>query len=70
MQQWEYREMFADFRKVVQVNHQPTKKPEPTILDYLNQAGREGWEVIAVTSFGAGGEYKTYILKRPLTTEG
>jgi hypothetical protein len=65
---WEYREVtFREFRgwrpRFVDGRERWDWKEAPTMLDYLRQAGDEGWELVSV---GAEHHYqKTAYLKRP-----
>lgn len=66
--QWEYREVvFREFRgwrpRYVDGRERWDWKDAPTILEYLRQAGEEGWELVSV---GEVHNYqKTAYFKRP-----
>jgi len=76
MQKWEYTTLQVLEDKVVQVNSQQVGKGNivsgvqgPSLHEYLNQMGREGWEAIAmsVTTSGGSAQISTnicIILKR------
>ena len=69
MQHWEYK-MVDSYggREVTGIDHEKVnQKPLPKVLDYLNQLGREGWEVVGFASHSGVNEY---VLKRPLLYEG
>jgi hypothetical protein len=69
MQQWEYKLVAttSDNGRVVAVDSELLeRKPRLRPIDYLNQLGREGWEVVG---FSDGHSNKEYVLKRPLAAE-
>jgi hypothetical protein len=52
--EWEYREViFRDYRgwrvRYVNGREQANWKQGPTLLAYLEQAGREGWELVSIS---------------------
>lgn len=65
MQQWEYKLVLSDGGLEITVvdNKELKEKPLPRTFTYLNQLGREGWEVVG---FSAHGNTRDYVLKRPL----
>ena len=71
MQHWEFKLVNTLTNKggleIVSVDHKELNgNPLPKTLDYLNQLGREGWEIVGTSTTN----YVTqYILKRPLPTE-
>ena len=71
MQQWEYRLVSTKTNQnglvVISVDLKELNETTlPKTLDYLNQLGREGWEIIGTATT----LYMTqYILKRPLPVE-
>lgn len=64
MQQWEYMMVYTDGTEVVAVNQEKLRKPFLKSIEYFNQLGREGWELVAVMNVS------TAVFKRPLTAEG
>lgn len=64
MQQWEYMMVHTDGTEVVAVNQEKLRKPFLKSIEYFNQLGREGWELVAVMNVS------TAVFKRPLTAEG
>ena len=69
MQQWEYLFVAAKASYVYAVNGDG-KSTNPFTWDFLNQKGREGWELVATTSKQtADWHYSEFILKRPLVAE-
>lgn len=66
--QWEYREViFRDYRgwRAREVNgvEQGDWKRSPTIVEYLEQAGREGWELVSMGD--RHNNHKEAYFKRP-----
>ncbi len=63
MQRWEYMVVEADFMRV-----QYTDTQILPLQDYLNLAGKEGWEVVimASTTFYKDTDNWYLILKRPI----
>lgn len=52
--EWEYREViFRDYRgwraRIVNGRELGDWKSSPTIVEYLEQAGREGWELVSMS---------------------
>ena len=68
MQQWEYLIVIAvgAVYNVAMVNGEITKKPQPTVWDYLNQMGKEGWEVVTTASTDQYNLNHVFTLKRSL----
>lgn len=71
MQQWEY--MFVKGSGsitgfIAEVNRKRWTD-DITIMDFLHQKGREGWELI-FTDVGINKTWPYFILKRPLAAEG
>ena len=64
MQQWEYMMVHTERTEVVAVNQEKLRKPFLKSIEYFNQLGREGWELVAVM------HVSTAVFKRPLTAEG
>lgn len=67
MQKWEYKLVVTSGgREVVSVDLKELAKPLPITIDYLNQLGQGGWELVG--AFGGPG-WINYSLKRPLPHE-
>lgn len=68
--EWEYREVvFRDYRgwraRVVNGVELGDWKTSPTIVEYLEQAGREGWELVSMGE--RHNNHKEAYFKRPVT---
>jgi len=67
MQKWEYLYTVNNFdkygKKVYRENGQELEGTF-SVYDYINQKGKEGWEII---SFSRSEAYETIVMKRPLT---
>jgi len=68
LQEWEYREVvFRDYRgwraRVVNGIELGDWKNAPTIIEYLEQAGREGWELVSMSD--RHNNHKEAYFKRP-----
>lgn len=66
--EWEYREViFRDYRgwraRVVNGVELRDWKNSPTIVEYLEQAGREGWELVSMSD--RHNNHKEAYFKRP-----
>ena len=77
MQKWEYLYIVADEFHVFRVNMEVLYKTEPSglfssgerygIPEYLSSIGKEGWEVISVSSASASPHVSNFLIaKRPL----
>ena len=79
MQQWEYLIVKTEYSssgltgqpkwEVYWVNGQELKRPRPLVWEYLNQLGREGWEMVNATSETQYGR-PYFALRRLLIREG
>lgn len=75
MTNWEYLYALAENDKISEVNDVmvgtaprsfvPTFKDRPTVTDFLNQSGQEGWELVGMSSVGEAGITLRLIFKRP-----
>ena len=67
MQHWEYLILDSEYGHLRKVNGKRYWGRGIRILDFLNQKGLEGWEL--VTDLEGVGTKRTYTLKRPLSQE-
>lgn len=60
MQKWEYLEVESAYNRVLAINGKEVKdwQEGTRMIDYLNQVGDEGWELIAI-------DENRYLFKRP-----
>ena len=59
MQKWEYLVLYRDGSDVYAVNEKRYEKPYKMIHPYLEQLGKEGWELVSV-------DKGTLYFKRPI----
>ena len=75
MKNWEYLYALAENNEVVEVNNAmigtalrgfvTTYTGRPTLTDFLNQSGQEGWELVGMSPMGEVGTTLRLIFKRP-----
>lgn len=75
MTNWEYLYALAENDKISEVNDAmvgtalrsfvPTSKDRPSVTDFLNQSGQEGWELVGMSPVGEAGDTLRLIFKRP-----
>ena len=75
MKTWEYLHALADNHEVVEVNGAmigtalrgfvTTYTGRPSLTDFLNQSGQEGWELVGMSPVGEVGGALRLIFKRP-----
>jgi len=75
MKNWEYLYALAVNNEVVEVNGAvigtalrgfvTTYAGRPTLTDFLNQSGQEGWELVGTSPMGEVGDTLRLIFKRP-----
>ncbi|MEY2819804.1 MAG: DUF4177 domain-containing protein [Chloroflexota bacterium] len=76
MKNWEYLYALAENNEVVEVNNAmigtalrgfvTTYTGRPTLTDFLNQSGQEGWELVGMSPMGEVGTTLRLIFKRPI----
>ena len=76
MKNWEYLYALAEKNEVVEVNNAmigtalrgfvTTYTGRPTLTDFLNQSGQEGWELVGMSPMGEVGTTLRLIFKRPM----
>ncbi len=71
MQRYEYRELVTDMQgwtrvRYVDGHEQPDWQTGPRMVDYLNQLGAEGWDLVSVCAHGGPWNARLYTLRRPL----
>jgi hypothetical protein len=75
MKNWEYLYALAENNEVIEVNGAMTGTAlrgfvttyagRPTLTDFLNQSGQEGWELVGMSPMGEVGDTLRLIFKRP-----
>ena len=76
MKNWEYLYALAENNEVVEVNNAmigtalrgfvTTYTGRPTLTDFLNESGQEGWELVGMSPMGEVGTTLRLIFKRPI----
>jgi hypothetical protein len=76
MKNWEYLYALAENNEVIEVNGAmigtalrgfvTTYTGRPTLTDFLNQSGQEGWELVGMSPMGEMGTTLRLIFKRPM----
>ena len=76
MKNWEYLYALAENNEVVEVNGAmigtalrgfvTTYTGRPTLTNFLNQSGQEGWELVGMSPMGEVGTTLRLIFKRPI----
>ena len=70
MQRYEYRELVTDVQEGTRVRYVDDEQPDwrkgPRMVEYLNQLGAEGWELVSVCAHGGPWNARLYTLRRPL----
>jgi hypothetical protein len=76
MKIWEYLYALAENNEVIEVNGAmigtalrgfvTTYTGRPTLTDFLNQSGQEGWELVGMSPMGEMGTTLRLIFKRPM----
>ncbi len=76
MKNWEYLYALTENNEVVEVNNAmigtalrgfvTTYTGRPTLTDFLNQSGQEGWELVGMSPMGEVGTTLRLIFKRPI----
>ena len=76
MKNWEYLYALAENNEVIEVNGAmigtalrgfvTTYAGRPTLTDFLNQSGHEGWELVGMSPMGEGGNTLQLIFERPM----
>lgn len=76
MKNWEYLYALAENNEVIEVNGATigtalrgfvtTYAGRPTLTDFLNQSGHEGWELVGMSPTNGTGTTLQLIFKRPM----
>jgi hypothetical protein len=71
LQRYEYRELITERQAGTRVwyvddHEQPDWQKGPRIVEYLNQLGAEGWELVSVCAHSGPWNNRLYTLRRPL----
>ena len=76
MKNWEYLNALVENNEVFEVNGAmigtalrgfvTTYTGRPSLTDFLNQSGQEGWELVGMSPTGESGSTLRLIFKRPV----
>ncbi len=64
MPQWEYHYILAFNTEIYQINDQLVQRKSHPLMDYLNQLGKDGWEMVGICTASESGNYWRLLFKR------